>query len=419
MNIALITYHFFSLKGGVSHTLESLYKCFKHKDHNLYIFNPYQRGKNIFRFPLRNTKKLNIFKILKNRWIYYFFLLSVWKLFKDKKIDLSNRLKMILYLFLIPFHTLRNFYNLIFIYPYLKKLNIDIIFGMGTGPSLTLTYHLSKLLNKKVVSLSHGNDFLIQAPISFKSLYIRYLDKIILSNNKMLKLIKRIHNLDENQLVAINRGIILKDYNIKESKSELRNEFNIPKDQFVLLSVGRQVERKKFFLVIKAVDKIIKNNPSIDIKYYLIGTGPFSSKLKELTKKLKLVKYIEFLGSCETDIRNKFYKLSDVFLMPSISKANSIEGFGISFLEANYYKIPVIGAISGGIIEAIIDGKTGLLVKPNDLNDLVEKIIFLYENKELRNKMGEIGNNRIIKEFDWNKIVDDYINTFKRVLEFN
>jgi phosphatidylinositol alpha-1,6-mannosyltransferase len=97
-------------------------------------------------------------------------------------------------------------------------------------------------------------------------------------------------------------------------------------------------------------------------------------------------------------------------------RSNSIEGFGIVFLEANYYNLPVIGTRTGGIVEAIVDGETGFLIKPNDLTDLVNKILILYNNKNLRFKMGQDGHDRVIKEFLWENIIDVYLDTFRKVL---
>ena len=102
--------------------------------------------------------------------------------------------------------------------------------------------------------------------------------------------------------------------------------------------------------------------------------------------------------------------------MPSVVKKESIEGFGIVFIEANYFYTPVIGTFSGGIIEAVENGETGLLVKENDLNDLVDKILFLYFNEDKRRLMGIKGHERVIKKFNWNLNVNDYINLFEDLI---
>ena len=419
MKIAVFTYEFFPKYGGISHTTTSLCKTFRDKEHALYIFNPYYQGNNIFNILDKEDSKLkDVFLIFKNRRLLRFLLLSIRKIFGDKSISFSDRIKMVAFL-LIPKYLIKFTKNISEVYPYFKKCNFDIIFGTATGGiTLPLIFSLSRIFNKKVVSLSHGDDFLSERFVSFRASYIKNLDKIILSNKRMIDLIKSIHSLSDNKLVIINRGIVIKDYEVKESKRELRKQFNVDEKDFILISVGNHVLRKKFDLVIKAINQIKRNQPAISIKYLLIGSGPFTQKLKEITKDLKLEKYVKFLGELDHNIRNKYYKLSDLFLMPSISDKGSIEGFGITFLEANYFKLPVIGANTGGIVEAIKDGETGLLVKPNDLNDLIEKIMMLYHQPEKRKEMGENGYNRVIEDYSWNKIANDYVEVFKNLVKY-
>ena len=106
---------------------------------------------------------------------------------------------------------------------------------------------------------------------------------------------------------------------MKESKEELRKKNNLPKGQIVLLSVGRHVPRKNFDLVIKAIKAIkeIRNmRPSLKIQYFLIGEDPETQYLKNLANHLNLENEVIFLGSCDSTTRNKFYKMSDIFLMP-------------------------------------------------------------------------------------------------------
>jgi len=233
----------------------------------------------------------------------------------------------------------------------------------------------------------------------------------------MKYLIKKMHHLDNNIISVIHVGINVKDLDVIETKEELRKMYDIPNDQFVLLSVGRQVSRKKFDLVIEAVKEIKKIRPSINLKYYLIGEGKETSNLKRLVELLNLEDDVVFLGVCDISKRNQFFKLSNLFLMPSITDKNHIEGFGIVFLESNYFKVPVIGSAIGGMIDAIVDGETGFLIKPNDLNELVEKILYIYNNKEKEIELGNKGYLRVINEFTWDKIINDYLYLFRNILK--
>jgi len=198
--------------------------------------------------------------------------------------------------------------------------------------------------------------------------------------------------------------------------SQRREEFGILDYDFIILSVGRHVPRKNFQLVIRTLNKIRKKHlKPLKIKYYLIGEGEETTNLKQLTKDLYLEKQVIFLGRCDIETRNKYYKMADLFIMPSITKKNDIEGFGIVFLEANYFKVPVIGTATGGMSEAIIDGITGYLIKQNDIIDLVNKIIFLYNNESKRQEMSIKGFNRVINNFKWENIIQNYINLIEKL----
>lgn len=414
MNILLITDDFYPNFGGVANVLWNLYKSLQNKEHKLLIFNPYSKFENVFKGVIKKNYELkDLACFLREREFYYYVIYSFWNVIRDKHTPFSDRLKILMFLMLKPKILMKVIKNVSNLLPDLKKLNFDIIVGGNSGWILSLVFILSRIFDKKLISIAYGNDFLIRNPLSLKTFYFRNADKIIVINDQMKQIIKEMHHLNEHQLEIIYVGLDLKELEVKKSKKELRKEFNIPEDQFVLLSVGRHVPRKKFDLVIKAVNEIKKLKPSLNIKYILIGDGQETLYLKNLTKQFNLESQIEFLGSCDLEKRNKFYKLSDIFLMPVETKENNIEGFGIVFLEANFYKVPVIGTATGGVVEAIVDGETGLLIKPNDLNDLVEKILYLYENENVRKKMGEKGHNRAINEYSWQKIVDDYIRVFK------
>jgi phosphatidylinositol alpha-1,6-mannosyltransferase len=76
-----------------------------------------------------------------------------------------------------------------------------------------------------------------------------------------------------------------------------------------------------------------------------------------------------------------------------------IEGFGIVYLEANYFGKPVVAGRSGGIPDAVIPGKTGTLVDPADPKETAKAIIELLLDEALARKMGQIGKERVLREF--------------------
>ncbi|MFX0032328.1 MAG: glycosyltransferase family 4 protein [Candidatus Hodarchaeota archaeon] len=418
MNILLITDDFYPNLGGVSQVSTNIYKSFKTSIHNLYVINPYSECENVFKtLERKNFKLKDLRKFLFDKHKLFLIFLSFWKILTDKRTHFDERIKIFFHLILRPKLTMLIIHNLNRIYPLFKQLKIDLILSGNSGWILCLNFILSRILNKKIVTIAHGNDFLIRSPLSLKTFYFKNIDKVIVTNRRMKEIIKKMHHLKDKNLSIINLGINPQELLVEKSKEELRTELKVANDKFIILSVGRHNPRKRFDLVIEAINNIRNSHPNLNLKYLLIGEGEKTEYLKKLTRTLNLEKYIEFLGPCDNERRNKFYKLSDLFIMPSSTKKTNIEGFGIVFLEANYFKLPVIGTKAGGISEAIIDEKTGFLIKPDDLNELISKIMLFYNNPQKRIDMGEYGYNRVIKKFVWNKIIQDYLQLFKELIE--
>jgi len=418
MKIALVTYDFYPNKGGISYTLTNLCKFLNSSmNKTIYVFNNTYQGKNSFKVLTEKEYNLKfIFSNLVKKKFLYFSLLIFWRIIKDKKIPLSHKIKMLLYLVLRPYQSIWVIQNIKRLYPHLKRLNCFLFIAGTSRWTLLLAFFLSKIFKKKTVVFAHGSDFLKENTLKLKSFYLRNVDKILIHTDQIKRLIKNIHGVKEEQLVKVRPGLDVDKLKVQKSKIELRKEYRIPENQFILISVGHHNPRKKFDLVIRAVSEIKRIRPSINLKYFILGEGKETPKLKQLSKSLKIEDLVEFVGECSDEIRNKYYKLSDLFLMPSITKKNNIEGFGVVYLEANYFKLPVISTGMGGVSEAVIDGKTGLFTKPNSVKDIADKVLYLYNNKEKQKELGEFGFNRVHSSFKWDIVIKDYIEVFKDLL---
>ncbi|MFX0075248.1 MAG: glycosyltransferase family 4 protein [Candidatus Hermodarchaeota archaeon] len=418
MKILLVADNFYPNVGGIANVLVNLCKSLKSKEHKIYVINPNIDGKDIYnKLILKDYEKRDFLRFFLKKNYLKFSLTTVWKILFSIDISFSSRIKLLLYFLTKPRIFIKIINNITILYPFLRKLDFDIIFSGNSSWILPLNFILSKMFKKKMVTIAYGLDFLVHSRFSLRTYYFRNTEKIIVITKQTKNLIKQIHHLGDDQVKVIYVGVNLEDLKVTNTKEELKKEFNIPIDNKILLSVGRHVERKNFGLVIRALGELKKARPDLKIKYYLVGEGPETVNLKSLSKNLNLEEDVKFLGNCDINTRNKFYKMADIFLMPSITKKTDIEGFGIVFLEANYFKVPTIGSKTGGIVEAIVDGKTGFLVNQNDLGELVEKILTLIENEEMRKNFGENGYKRVVKEFQWTNIVEDYIELFEKLIE--
>lgn len=183
---------------------------------------------------------------------------------------------------------------------------------------------------------------------------------------------------------------------------EFRHQYGIG-DRPVVLSVGRLIERKGCDRTIEAFPKILSRFP--DAVYLIVGEGPMRSQLEALRDNLGLQQSIIFAGEVsDTDLR-AYYELATLFAMVSRQPPGSheVEGFGIVYLEANACGLPVVAGDSGGVSDAVVNGKTGFLVDPFNSEAIADAIIQLLADPQLCQQMGKTGKDRAIHEFSWEK----------------
>jgi len=190
-----------------------------------------------------------------------------------------------------------------------------------------------------------------------------------------------------------NERLKMKD---EELKIKLIKRYKL-ENKKILLTVGRLVERKGHDMVIEALPQVLKKIPNV--VYLIVGNGPNKEKLQVLSSKLQVEDKVIFIGEVTDEKLPVYFDLGDVFIMPSREIDGDIEGFGIVYLEANMFGKPVIGGRGGGVSEAIKDGVSGLLVDPLNVDEIVEAIIKLLSDEELKRRLGKQGKERVGKEF--------------------
>jgi len=165
----------------------------------------------------------------------------------------------------------------------------------------------------------------------------------------------------------------------------------------VLLSAGRVTERKNHGLVLAALPAVLERFP--DVSYVIAGEGPARRRLEREAARRGLSPHVAFTGFVSQAELRALYERADVLLMPSLENASDIEGFGIVFLEANYFRTPVIGSRKGGIPEAIEGEVNGLLVSGDDAAELAGALLRLLSNPALRERLAEQGHARVLARF--------------------
>jgi phosphatidylinositol alpha-1,6-mannosyltransferase len=173
---------------------------------------------------------------------------------------------------------------------------------------------------------------------------------------------------------------------------------------FNIGTLSRLVERKGHSSVIRSISKVAEKYPNV--RYFIAGAGRCKSYLKKLVKSKGVGENVFFLGRLDEKYKYSFMKLCDIFAMPSKKVGNSVEGFGIVFVEAAACGTPSIATDSGGISDAIEFGKTGIKVDTESPNKIAQYIEGLIENKKKLSDMGGKAKKRAVKNFDYKRMVD-------------
>lgn len=169
----------------------------------------------------------------------------------------------------------------------------------------------------------------------------------------------------------------------------------------VLLTMGRVVTRKGHDKVIQALPKILER--ASETIYIVAGLGHYLDSLTKLAGTLGIQHAIRFVGGVSDEERAALFELCDFCIMPSRQIGADVEGFGLVFLEAALFGKPSIGGRSGGIPEAILDGKTGILVNPESSDDIADAAVKLLTDDTLRATLGTQAKARTQQEFSWEK----------------
>ena len=208
-------------------------------------------------------------------------------------------------------------------------------------------------------------------------------NKIVTISNSLFDKYKNI--FDDSKLVKIYNGIDDKQYAALDHV--ILNE-----EKIKILMVGTINKSKGQIQAIKACEVLVNRGFSNFELTIVGGMSKYANCLKEIVDKKNLKKYIKFAGLQKNT--SKFYKSSDVVLVCS-----KYEAFGRVTVEAMMAGCLVIGANSGGTIELIEDGSTGVLFESGDYVDLVNKMIYVIENKNNAKKIAKNGRNVALQCF--------------------
>lgn len=301
------------------------------------------------------------------------------------------------------------------LYNLAKSKKIDFVMQEFVGVSTIFIGIFLKIKGVRFVLVSHGTKWELEAQRLINKTLIRWSlsfpEKIIcVSKNIKDRLITL---AGENKLFVVNNGMDPGYLHPSKNPKEFRKELGIKNDH-VLLTVSNLVKKKGIDVIIKTFARLLKKQKNI---VYIIvgGEGSEKERLKELVKELKISNKVRFEGQKVGSELANYYSICDLFVVMSRDIGSEVESFGIVYIEASYFGKPVVGGISGGTSDAVIDGKTGFLIDAKDQKKLEKTLLLLLKNKKLRENLGKAGKERVLNGFLWSHSVEKLLNILKKM----
>jgi phosphatidylinositol alpha-1,6-mannosyltransferase len=289
-----------------------------------------------------------------------------------------------------------------------EMIKTDLIFIVQRGNYLTLAYHINKILRRPYVVALHGHEVQSRKRNSIIE-KMNYASALVPGSAYAANHFKEL-GVNPSLLTVINHGTTP----TKKSSLNIRAKYKL-EGKLLILTVARLIKHKGQDHLLKSLPAILGKVPNAH--YFMVGDGPDKEYLENLAfHELGLEKSVTFAGAVSDEDVASCYHECDLFAMISRQCGNSVEGFGIAFLEAGYAGKAVVGGDSGGIPDAVDRDKTGTLVDPNNLDEIAMGIIDLLQNKNKRTEYGENGKSRVLKAFTWEKVAKTYANLFDNIL---
>jgi phosphatidylinositol alpha-1,6-mannosyltransferase len=252
-------------------------------------------------------------------------------------------------------------------------------------------------LDKKFVVMCYGKEILSKNVKGYRrELYQKVLDNALLiyaDSNYAKKLIIENFKISSRRIKIVYPPI---SFNKFSQVNKLKNS------KLIIGTLTRFVKRKNVPNIIRSLN-MVKEKYNLDFTYYLAGNGPEKKKILRELKKAKF-EWKYFGEISEHDKINKFYPSLDIFVMPPLELPDDVEGFGIVYLEANAYGIPVVASRTGGVPDAVKEGISGVFADPTNPEDIAIKIVNLLRNKDKYYK----SSINWAKEFDVKWIANEF-----------
>ncbi|OGY37044.1 MAG: hypothetical protein A3E36_00435 [Candidatus Andersenbacteria bacterium RIFCSPHIGHO2_12_FULL_45_11b] len=378
MHIWVITEHWPPRVGGIERYLTGIAKYLAKNGHTVTVFAPtpsnslFVRGRERRRIPLLTKEGLGEVSIVRHRFFYP--LIPKW---------------LPLYIFLL-------------LQAFRKKPDV-IIAGKALFEGRLASW-LKKTLHIPYIVCTYGMEIAtwqLEQKTSNQLVGVLAGATHILAINQQTKQELITLGAHAKQITIIYPGIEPANFDQMNNPDDVLKKYAIT--QPYILSVARLVRRKGIDDLIEAVAQLRIARQDGGPALVLVGDGPERKNLENLAAQSHVPAI--FLGTIPDADVHALYSRAKLFALTPKELPGDYEGFGIVYLEAGFFGLPVIATRTGGVPEAVIDNETGILAEPGNSASIAHALTTLLDNPELATHYGEAGKQRVLKQFQWSALI--------------
>jgi glycosyltransferase involved in cell wall biosynthesis len=276
--------------------------------------------------------------------------------------------------------------------PYLSAL--FSWFSRAKGIPAVLTWH------NDLPYVTSAAGLLVRAHSLFSPAYLQYYERIIATTSVYARTSYTLRRFQSKVRVVPN-GVDTLKFRPDASGEKVRETHGL-QGKTIVLFVGALTQWHAY----KGVDDLIAafktaSDQDPNLRLLVVGRGSLLPSFVKLVSSLSLEDKVIFTGQVASELLPNYYAACDFAVLTSKDRS---EGFGLVLLEAMATGKPVIGSGVGGVTDVVRAGETGILVDPNEPNSLVDAILRLSTDRELRSRMGKAA--RVYAEaHDWSETV--------------
>ena len=234
----------------------------------------------------------------------------------------------------------------------------------------------------------------------------RLFDRVITISQAIRKVLI-LQGVDPGKITCVRSAVDPAPFNGPCPKEAFLAEFGLSPDDEVVGMAAQFIPRKGHDLLLQAIPEILRVRPRA--RFLLFGKGPLQEDVARRVREAGWEGTVQLPGF-RTDLPGLLPCLN-LLVHPA-----TMEGLGVILLQASAAGLPVVGAAAGGVPEVIVHGKTGLLIRPSDPEDLAAAVSSLLADPSRARAMGEAGRERIRDRFGVESMVDGNLRVYQELL---